>query len=704
MLANEMEFYQSISDPIWGNIGITKVEHDIINTDAFNRLRQIKQMSMAYIGHIGAQHTRYEHSIGCMHVAYNLARNLSFFSHEDREILNEKHYITYPNSSDYQIIRIAALLHDIGHAPLSHLLESAIDKHPFLISDCKSSEFYINANDHDKRAIDNYSHEMFSVRAIYNDAHIQECLNSAAIDHDVIAYLVSGLKLKNISPKYKVYKSLISGDLDADRLDYINRDFYFCGTKQTIDMNLFATTLHYGVDSEMQPTIAVDEASVIHAASFLFSRFMLAQTIHNNQNSRINEQAFIDLVRDYLLSFDKNNRLQKIFELHTSSIDADLFSELNAFDKKYKSEDIAKANNVKKRLNFSPRELTNGKANKEYKPVYSLSWSYLHPFWRYYLSYIIFNKTLMSRIEIKLVKLLGTDDFILDFVTSKPSKMDLSVNRDDGISELITEHNVTIPHALMITAFQSNSLYIYGRSKNSFKIKSLTFKDNEKKDFIYRQVISNQELNKDQSFHLSFLKIIEDVVIKHLLEYKKLPQELYLLFVMYCLKEYIRGELNHTSTIWIKGEGAFQSYLFNNFKSAFSFKEDKEYKYNVDIYVLSEKLVCWGLIDHIHKPIHITNKNNSKYGKTKFSTRIDRNINQWGDLLVDYLYKKAPFAKDELEKIKSKVKETQDSVKDELKNLMSLQLAQKEKNEYMNGTYKIEKEIKGKHGCVIKFV
>lgn len=56
MTATSMNFLpEPIKDPIWGDIRITQVEHNIINTDAFNRLRQIKQMSMAYIGHIGAQ-------------------------------------------------------------------------------------------------------------------------------------------------------------------------------------------------------------------------------------------------------------------------------------------------------------------------------------------------------------------------------------------------------------------------------------------------------------------------------------------------------------------------------------------------------------------------------------------------------------------------------------------------------------------------
>ena len=702
----DLEIYRFISDPIWGNIGITILEDHIINTDAFNRLRQIKQMSMAYIGHMGAQHTRYEHSIGCMHVAYSLASNLAFLTREDEGVWQKKLYTSSPDPIDYKTIRIAALLHDIGHAPLSHLLESAIDKYPFLIEECRSSEFYKSANKHDKRAIDQYCHEMFSVRTLYKDNDILGCLRTAGINPAIVAYLISGLELSGIPLIYRVYKSLISGDLDADRLDYINRDFYFCGNKQTVDLNLFANALHRGVDRNGQPTIAVDEASVVHAASFLFSRFMLAQTIHNNQETRINEQAFTDLIRDYLLAFNASERMEKILELHSRSIDADLLSELTAFAENPANapELIAQNRNIKKRLQYSPRALTYGRANKEYAAVYSLSWSYLHPFWRYYLSYIISNKDLLSEIENDLARLLGMDDFVLDVITSKPSKMDLNVYRADGVSELINEFNVTIPHALMTTAFQSNALHIYG--KKEFRKKAFAFEDSEKEDYRFRQVIPDQEqpLEPDQAFHLSFLKIIENVVINHLLTREQLPREIILLFVMRCLKEYVRNELAHTSTMWIKAESSFQAYLFKHFKENFFPENQSKFRYNSDIYIMSEKLVCWGLIDHVHKPIHISGNSEFGPGITKFSTRIDRNINQWGDLLVDYLCQNIPLARDALSEMQAKVFETQERVKGELSTLRDLQLQQKVNNEYMDGTHETEKTIKQMDGCVIKFV
>ena len=710
MPGSEMNFHRIINDPIWGNIGITKLENDIINTDAFNRLRQIKQMSMAYIGHIGAQHTRYEHSLGCMHTAYNLASNLDFISEQVKAKCGETYtYLELPNSTDFQIIRIAALLHDIGHAPLSHLLESAIEKYPVLLKSYKSTELYTNGNKYDKLAIDEYSHEMFSVRALFNNSEIGGLLDSVNIKQDIIAYLISGHdEFNKTPPKYKVYKNLISGDLDADRLDYINRDFYFCGIKQTIDMTSFADALLIGLDNKDRPNIIIKEESILQASSFLFSRFMLAQSIHNNKETRINEQAFIDLIRGYLFSFGCEARISKIFDLHTNYIDSDLLNELSLFDKEKNSGEIAAQYEVKRRLNYSPRDLTYGKARKNYTTVYSLTWQYLHPFWRYYLAYIISHKELISKIEKKIGYLLSSDDFILDIITSKPSKMDLLISRDEGVSSLINECNITIPHALMATAFQSDSLNIYAKEK-CIIMQPLVINEIDIDNYISRQVLSDKDLDDDQRFNLSILKIIEDIVVEHLDQGKKMPKELLLLFIMRCLKEYVRNNLGHKSTMWLKGETSFQSFLFTHFKDEFFANiKDDIFHYNPDIYRISERLVCWGLIDHIHKPIHLptaTKTNNtSKYKRVKYSARIDRNINQWGDSLVDYLNFKISSMSDLFKVINEKVIAIQDSVKPLLHELMEKQLTQKMDKGSSNDTYSIEKEIKDKNGCLIKFI
>lgn len=694
-----LEFYKSLKDPIWGDIHITKKEYDIINTDAFNRLRQIKQMSMAYISHIGAQHTRYEHSIGCMHVAYNLATHLKYYEDEMQKLQNEL-YIQL-TVDDLQIIRIAALLHDIGHAPLSHLLESAIEKYPFIIAECKTTRAYNELSDFNKYVIDHYCHELFSVKTIYEDKQIDYILKKASIDKDILVYLISGYEKadKTIAKKFKVYKSIISGDLDADRLDYINRDFYFCGKKNSLDLNTYSNILNFSIDSKNNPGISITEDSFIYASEFLFFRFMLSQTLHNNLDTRINEQAFIELIRDYLLSFDRNQRLDKIVWLHTLAIDSELTSELTSFH----NENTLTKYNLKQRPHYSPRDIFNGKTKKDYSLLYKITWKDLHPIFRFYIFYINEHKELISEIEFNMAEKLNSHEFIIDFVTSKPSKMNLLVKEEDRTASLINEFYNTIPHSLMITAYQMSCIQIY--SKKEFK-KVDKLQENDFSNYVKRNILVDNDFQDDKiNLYNWILYYIETAVLKKLKDINNIPNEIYLLLILYHLKKYVIYELEHKSTIWIKGDISFQNYLFEHFKFKFFADATDEYYYNPNIYVTCEKLSCWGLIDHVHKPIFLTVTNkNEDAKKSKYSIRTDRAINQWGEELVTFLIKNVEPIKKESEKIKVEIYKSQNKVKEELKSIIDLYQKRKDNNEYTDDIPQTEKRIKDKHGCIIKFV
>ncbi|MFA6472995.1 MAG: HD domain-containing protein, partial [Candidatus Latescibacterota bacterium] len=96
---------RQIRDPIHDFISLDSKEADIVNTPIFQRLRGIRQLAFAYLVYPGALHTRFEHSLGVCHVAGSIADNLNLDKEEKR------------------IIRLAALLHDIGHGPFSHVSE-----------------------------------------------------------------------------------------------------------------------------------------------------------------------------------------------------------------------------------------------------------------------------------------------------------------------------------------------------------------------------------------------------------------------------------------------------------------------------------------------------------------------------------------------------------------------------------------------------
>mgnify|MGYP003920883269 CR=1 FL=1 len=166
-----------VKDPVHGYITFTEKEMQLVDTYAVQRLRRISQLPLVHLVYPGARHSRFDHSLGCFHLAGEFASHLGL---EGYEAL---------------LLKTAALLHDIGHTPYSHLLEGLLVE----------------------KGLD---HEMLSARIIVEDDELDERLSDAGLDvDDVVDMLRGGRGLSH----------LISGPLDVDRLDFLVRDSYFTG-------------------------------------------------------------------------------------------------------------------------------------------------------------------------------------------------------------------------------------------------------------------------------------------------------------------------------------------------------------------------------------------------------------------------------------------------------------------------------------------
>jgi HD superfamily phosphohydrolase len=123
-----MERKYEIRCPIHGFIELNEWERDIINQPAFQRLRRIRQLGLTDYVYPGAMHTRFEHSLGVMHVATRMYDSIVARS---AEVLKaELGYNDDGLRRDRMIVRLAALLHDVGHAPLSHAAEEIMPTKP----------------------------------------------------------------------------------------------------------------------------------------------------------------------------------------------------------------------------------------------------------------------------------------------------------------------------------------------------------------------------------------------------------------------------------------------------------------------------------------------------------------------------------------------------------------------------------------------
>ena len=185
-----------VRDPIHGLVRLTDQEMGIVNTQAFQRLRRIRQLAMADLVYPGAVHTRFEHSLGTLHTAHLILDHL-----------NGLHGVC---DEDVRVVRLAALLHDIGHGPFSHVSEYLLDKH------------------YDKSAVGEATavekiHEKITVDVIDKDDELASLLSQD--DRNEIAGILSEGRTRD----YR--RDIVSSDLDADKMDYLLRDAHFAGVR-----------------------------------------------------------------------------------------------------------------------------------------------------------------------------------------------------------------------------------------------------------------------------------------------------------------------------------------------------------------------------------------------------------------------------------------------------------------------------------------
>lgn len=256
-------------DPIHGFVQFNQLEADIINSMPFQRLRRIKQLALTDYIYPGASHSRFEHSLGVMHLASRIFDAL-VKDRRSAEILSSEFGIdqnSYPRFR--QIVRLAALLHDVGHTPYSH-----------------SGEDLLPPDENGKPI----KHEVYSVaiiRTVLSDilnSH-KDCA-SYGIDANLIAGLIEG---KGVNRQTLLWKDIISGQIDADRMDYLLRDSYHCGVRYgTFDLErLVNESCLCEMPEEEGFQIGVIEDARYAAESLLIARHMMFSQVYYHKTRTI---------------------------------------------------------------------------------------------------------------------------------------------------------------------------------------------------------------------------------------------------------------------------------------------------------------------------------------------------------------------------------------------------------------------------------
>jgi len=243
-------FVHEIRDPIHGFIKYNNLERDIINSRPFQRLRYIKQLAFTDYVYPGASHTRFAHSLGVMEFATKIFDTL-LQKEEHRILLQETlNWGIRETQRNHQLLRLGALLHDIGHSPFSHAAE-------FLFKNGQNHE------DYSKNII--LSTEVGEI--------IDDNKNTLGFAKEDVASLISGRVLSDIA----FLQEIISGQIDADRIDYLLRDSMYCGVDYgKFDYQRLINTLTIiPEDDSGNPILAVEEGGVHTVEGLILARYFM---------------------------------------------------------------------------------------------------------------------------------------------------------------------------------------------------------------------------------------------------------------------------------------------------------------------------------------------------------------------------------------------------------------------------------------------
>ena len=234
-----MKFTGEITDPVHRYIRFSDVERELVDTPVFQRLRRIRQLAGAHLVYPSAQHSRFEHSLGTMHVAGYAGETLLTKGYLDNEDL-------------VQELRLAALLHDIGHGPFSHLFEEVLEAR------CKTS------------------HEDMG-RKIISYSEVSDIIRKYGYNSSDICKLSFG------ESNVKFFNEIIAGGLSADSMDYLSRDGFFTGVEYgKIDYHRLISSFEIVSNGHL----AINRSALYSFESMLISRYEMFKAVYFHKTVR----------------------------------------------------------------------------------------------------------------------------------------------------------------------------------------------------------------------------------------------------------------------------------------------------------------------------------------------------------------------------------------------------------------------------------
>ena len=296
-------------DPIHGFISVSPLELRLINSSPFQRLRHIKQLATSYLVYHGAEHTRFGHSLGVMHlISRTFDSAVENYEKRTGELLfNEKLRMWYR-----QILRLIALVHDLGHPPFSHagegVFENGLKHEDFTKKILFETEVADIIQDIGKQTAMMLDEEKYNITP--------ELLWLIYGEKDKVAVL----NKKYAMPDFKFLKSFMDGDLDCDKMDYLLRDSYYCGVNYgNYDINRLISSLTiYKDEKEKILSLAVKRGGLQAFEEFVIARYFMFIQVYFHKTRRYMDMLLNDLMRTILPTFTRDMPIREYLR-HTDN-------------------------------------------------------------------------------------------------------------------------------------------------------------------------------------------------------------------------------------------------------------------------------------------------------------------------------------------------------------------------------------------------
>ncbi len=234
---------EAVRDPLWKHIYIPEKLYEAVKTNEFKRLTRIKQLGPSYLVYPGSTHTRASHSFGVYHVAMRiLERLLTHGAHEWTTLEGQKSFAA------------AALFHDLGHFPYTHSLKEL----PLL------------------------DHEELTAKQILQEP-LHSLLGAWGANPEQTAAIID-TKLSTSDTETLFFRNLLSGVLDPDKLDYLNRDAFFCGVPYGLqDIDYILSVLY----PDKTKGITIDSNGIASVENILFSKYLMYRAVYWHKQVRM---------------------------------------------------------------------------------------------------------------------------------------------------------------------------------------------------------------------------------------------------------------------------------------------------------------------------------------------------------------------------------------------------------------------------------